>query len=585
MTRSSCISQPAPADYVQWFNNQLESDGLHSQIFIDSTTEIELIVCKNTPALRNRVFIATSPLPSQRTPLIAPTAPRKPLPQSPCSSASESNYTQIIPLVVDSAASSQAYGSGVDEETVTQLAHIVSSQSRLIQPVDPNTLIFTTTNRNKKKLQRATNKERERGRQRERVATGRVQKPTKPSRRRRLGLLSEERVWSDGDSEADELEQVRQEEQQRSDSPMGEAEEERGKYSQDRVALWFANAQVGVDGGSVSTTPAIQAQMVRNAMAIAGPKSVEDWKMFMETWRASGHLTSRPASRNNQLPPSHLHSQTIEVTDFYYKYKKVEACDVADSWKAITYRIRMVDLWEVLLRAGGSIPHHELPPLQRGQTLQSSRKAFLFGMLHPEFRGVIDPHISPASKKQWKTFTYRLGYAERWHTLQRELGYGILGLIPNCVVSNNWVQRTMKLNEFALWINVIKHFNPQCLSAARNWSRTLNKAISSRKPSEKRRALEDMPTASIKHFNDTSTLFGPTNSETELSGDDMVPELSLSQIMAPSSQGQQWGAVLTGLETDWRIFENNEQWIDLGELDLQQINPGIPLGNLSMDVE
>jgi hypothetical protein len=39
-------------------------------------------------------------------------------------------------------------------------------------------------------------------------------------------------------------------------------------------------------------------------------------------------------------------------------------------------------------------------------------------------------------KKPWDAFTNQLWFAKCWYTLQAELGYRILGLIPEKVVLN-----------------------------------------------------------------------------------------------------------------------------------------------------
>lgn len=411
------------------------------------------------------------------------------------------------------------------------------------------------------------------------VQDGRIRKT--PFRNRRT--LSAKTVHPETDEDADA--ESEGEDTDSVSNSMNEVSIEYEKVSRDKrtterlpaeVTSWFAAAQV-MDSQkgliSVATTSPRRVKMFQNAIAIAGVACAEEWQGYMRTWRENGHLTSRPTSRN-QRSLMHLQNVSPEIRAFHYKYSRVEISDVIESWRAITHRIRQVDLWEAFLQAGHTIPSKDLGPLRNGQVVLSQQKLYLFGIIHPRYKGVERPETSDLCKKDWSTFTYQLRNATRWYTLQAELGYGILGLIPKRVISSSWVQR-LNADEFPLWIMAIRKWNPTCLEISQVWTSTLRLAFSNRGPSRRLKVLEEIPPALLKKYGNMATLFSPGDlSEAETGsangGDTTTPPTS--QEVACLSQGYEWDMGLAELDSDLRFFGPDS--VDFAELDLTVLNCG-----------
>jgi hypothetical protein len=549
MADLSHTSYAAPAELVQWFYTELHQNNFNARIFIDPTTDIEIIVCRNTAAIRTQ--LSTVAQPSLRTP----------------PSESEPRPGTAVPTSSKPGSGSEAYGRDIDEETITRLERPIPSKAPS-PPPDPAVLIYTTTSNNKRReRQRREKKETDK-----RVQEGRVGKGFGRTRR----VLSAEMVRPETDEDADAESEGEDDESREEVYIEGKQDgQDKMERSAAQVASWFTNAQVTDKKGvriSVSTSPAARAKMVRNAVAIAGVQCAEDWQQYMNTWRKYGHLTSRPTSRN-KTSLTHLRGVSAEIRAFYYKYCRVEVSEVTNNWRAITDRIRQVDLWEAFLRAGQTIPSKDLGMVRNGQVLLSQQKVYLFSIIHPEFKGIDSPSGTGGCKREWGRFRHQLWAASRWHTLQLELGYGVLGLIPSRVVSNSWVERTLKVDEFSLWILVIRAWNPRCLEASQAWASTLRRAFSHQGPSRRMKALEGIPSASLKTFGNTATLFGPSDiSEVETgggSGEDAPTPPPNSQELTRSSQLQEWSVGLMGLESDFGFFDTggvNFDGLDLGVL-------------------
>jgi hypothetical protein len=521
----------APAELLQWFYEQLEYEREDVLLFVDPTTDVEIGVFRNTPAMREKFLAAGRP------------APRRPLPGSPRPQPALHQRSPCQSPPTEEVSSSQAYGSEIEGEILTQLEQ--SIQANQPQPTVLEGLVHTTTSRNKTLIKRRAEK---RAAKPGAVLHGRVAKPKSRVRQGQRKPRSAERVVPGSDDDASE-----------------EAEEEE---EVELVDPWFR----GLLPNGITPERARQAKMIRMAKAIAGPEAVEDWQGFMASWRDNGLLTSRPTSSNKKVAPKHLQTLPIEIVDFYYAYDRVRTFEIADSFKAITHRCRMVELWRIYAKAE-SVPFHIYLPLENGQRKQAQRKRFLFNTLHPELQGIEDVGKTPASKKQWGAFSDRLKHANRWHIIQQELGYGVLGLIPERVIPNRWVQKELGAAEFDVWIKAIKHFNPKCQAAAQNWTRTLDQALGGRQPSRRRRALEGVSPTTLKGFTDTTMLFCD---EVGQSGDEMQGgEPPSSQLVTQSQSGEGFRSLFTGIEPGWGVSESihftDEQWAALGALDIRQI--------------
>jgi hypothetical protein len=516
--------QPAPGEFIEWFRQELDLAGREIQIFIDLDTDLEIGVFRNTPTIRER--------------LRAPT-PRQPLPSSPQPRPAEQQR---------SSSQSQEYGSDLDETVLTQLEKSIRDDQlqpqpqQQQQPVDLQTLVYTTSGKNKARMKRRVEKEAKR---QGAGHNGRGAKATTRTRRARRAQLSAARVVLDSEDEA-----------------MMESD---GALEEELVDPWFRDFPSDKRGTLLTRTT--QAKIKRRAMAITGPEVVEDWQAFMASWRENGFLTSRPTSRNSLVVPKRLDNLPVEIADFYYAYNRVKTTEIADSFKAITHRFRMARLWMLYSRAE-DVEIQDPAPLQLGQTKQAQRKRFLFDLLHPTLGGVTDIDANRASKKPWDAFTNRLRFAKRWYTLQEELGYGVLALIPERVVPNRWVQKELNVAEFAIWIQAIKHFRPGYEKAVQHWRKTIEHALNGLRPSRQMKTIEGITPADLKGYGDTTTLFY----DDEESEDGNLPPSN--QVIQPCESRRDVMSFLgdMGLEgANQGLFFTEEEQAVFNTLDPQQI--------------
>ena len=505
---------PTPPGFLQWFREVLAKQGSVVQLFIDPETDLEIGVFlptlkqQITNALARRIPLPSSPQPPPSRAHVAETPDSGPPPTSGQPPA-EGSPPQ----------SSQEYGSGLDEAALTQLEQSIHIEAG--PPITEQALVYKSTNKNRRRLKRlAEKKTQTRSRDRDRVSKSR----RRVNRRQHLSAL---RVVSDSDSDTVITLQAKQPSQVVTQAPL-------------TIHPWFD--EVISKHGSLKT--ALQTRIRKAAMAIAGQRAVEDWQDYFQCWREKGLLTSRPTSRNQPL----IRLQTLpqEIARFYYTYDEVRTSDTATSFRAITHRCRMIRLFCHYHEAESVVVPDE-PPLERGQTRQAQRKRFLFDVIHPGCRGIKDIAKNEASKANWNAFTNHLRFATRWQALVEAFGYGVLGLIPESLVSNHWVQRKLTDTEFDIWVGAIRYFNPKCQAACLNWGTELARALAGRLPSRKKRALESVGEKALSGYQDPQNLFCD---EVGQSGDEVQP-LGLSQPMDELDQGELLLSFFGGMDTAW----------------------------------
>jgi len=534
---------PTPPGFLQWFREVLAEQGSVVQLFIDPETDLEIGVF--LPTLKQQISYALSPGQPPGSPPPALRVHDAGIQDLGLPPTSEQALTRGSPTH-----SSQEYGSDLDEAALTQLEQSIHAGAG--SPVTTGELVYKSTHKNRRRLKRLAE---ERARSRNRVTKSRP----RPSRRQQLLAQN---VVSESDSDPV--------------IPPANTAQQSQVVPKAPLAIdpWFNE----VLARHSTIKPSLQTKMKKAAVAIAGRRAVQDWQDFFQCWREKGLLTSRPASRGQPL----LRLQTLpnEIVHFYYIYDEVRTADTATSFKAITHRCRMVRLFHLYCQAE-SVPVEDEPPLERGQTRQSQRKRFLFSLLYPASEGIKDVAKNESSKSDWNAFTKRLSAATRWQMLVEEFGYGVLGLIPEELVPNRWIQRGMSDPEFAIWIRAVTHFNPKCRTACQNWGTELARAIAGQLPSRKKRTLESVGEKALSGYQDPQSLFCE---EVGQSGDENL----LPSVSQPLQQQDPGEAVLSFFgemdmsRVDQSLELTSYQQTILDTLDPQHLdNLGVPFSSQS----
>ena len=90
------------------------------------------------------------------------------------------------------------------------------------------------------------------------------------------------------------------------------------------------------------------------------------------------------------------------------------------------------------------------------------------GNLRTEARTALLPLVCDTiTEKDRRTFKKRLQRATRWYNAADRLGWGSLCLMPHDQITNTWVEQTLRVREWHIWLDLVKRANPDVYTASK----------------------------------------------------------------------------------------------------------------------
>lgn len=65
-----------------------------------------------------------------------------------------------------------------------------------------------------------------------------------------------------------------------------------------------------------------------------------------------------------------------------------------------------------------------------------------------------------------RLFKSRITRGMRWYTMGQTVGWGSFCLVPHDIISNTWIEHTLRVPEFRIWLELVKKLNPDVYEAA-----------------------------------------------------------------------------------------------------------------------
>lgn len=219
-----------------------------------------------------------------------------------------------------------------------------------------------------------------------------------------------------------------------------------------------AKALLRLGLGKSQPTDAAVDKILDAAFAVAGPAAMQDILGLCQRWRegsvwqarleAERKTSALEAEWSGRVPEGEQKSAIVALHVAAYWALRDDADDFV---RAIVRRRRLADLWD----AFESLLRPQIKPnpgwKRKWAEVVRSRMIEAHPGLEPggeQYRQVI------------KSFERQLRLGERWCRLRREFGPGIFALLPRIVVSNRWVEQTLKAAQFDAWLDVLKRHNP-----------------------------------------------------------------------------------------------------------------------------
>ncbi|KAK7178860.1 hypothetical protein PSPO01_15081, partial [Paraphaeosphaeria sporulosa] len=137
-------------------------------------------------------------------------------------------------------------------------------------------------------------------------------------------------------------------------------------------------------------------------------------------------------------------------------------------------------------------------------------------------------------------FRQRLNQSMRWYSLAQELGWGILMLVPHDRIANRWIERTLRVGQLAVWMDLVKRERQEIYAASKALESWLGPEGIAGGPISGKQTLsiEAEAPATIYEVQDSED--DGTDDETDGSVDDSVDEhAQASPTPAPASRLRQ----------------------------------------------
>jgi hypothetical protein len=122
----------------------------------------------------------------------------------------------------------------------------------------------------------------------------------------------------------------------------------------------------------------------------------------------------------------------------------------------------------------------------RGQ--RRSRKGR--GNLRTEARTALLPLVcDKTTDREKRIFKRRLHRATRWYEAANRLGWGSLCLMPHGLITNTWVEQTLRVGEWRVWLELVEKVKPDAYAASKALNSWLGSESIAGGPIDGKRAL------------------------------------------------------------------------------------------------
>jgi hypothetical protein len=269
--------------------------------------------------------------------------------------------------------------------------------------------------------------------------------------------------------------------------------------------------------------------MLHNARAVGNEVAQDHAASFLKSWRSSATPFPTSAAPLSSLGTSQ--PNTISNA-FSCAWSTVSHYEDRLASVHIQYRWAMAFLARAYLRRIEQLEQED-EAAGRGGSRSRDGKGNLRTEVKKAFRALVYPKPTEREKN---IFDKRLQRAQRWYAAANELGWGSLCIMPYDHVSNTWVEQTLRVGEWQVWLELVKKVNPDAYSASKAFDAWLgSESIAGSIEGKERLCIEDEPpatTCEIEEVQDSEDEdFAATQSQRVASSSD--PPRPLRQLTLP----------------------------------------------------
>jgi hypothetical protein len=305
--------------------------------------------------------------------------------------------------------------------------------------------------------------------------------------------------------------------------------------------------------------------MLKNARAVGNEVAQDHAASFLRAWRSVGtpfalhtNRASKTASNSGTLGTPSSHDGPNQ--DFWQIWSVVNHYEFELAAAHIGYRWALALLSQKYEQKIKAIEDADVLA-GRGKSRSRNGKGKL---LSEAQRELLAEGVPNATKGDHQTFKARLNRGARWFEAAKTLGWGILAIIPYDQITGSWAEKTLRVGEWRVWLQLVKKVNPEAHKASQMLDAWFGaEGIAGGSIEGKARLyIEPDPSATTRQFEEV--LDSEDEEDEDEGGEDKgdededralvrspgstvasVPPVSLVELFKPRAARQEVGLVLT----------------------------------------
>jgi hypothetical protein len=217
---------------------------------------------------------------------------------------------------------------------------------------------------------------------------------------------------------------------------------------------WILGQRIGqLDFFCTARLPYVTATtMLRNARQLGSPTARRDATQFMQNWRQSGQPVCIAL-------PSNTAGQTR--SPFNLIWDAVTQAENVKSTAAIVVRWGLASIGQ---RYQQTVDMLEKADLRKGRG-KSRREGE--GHVRAQAKRILWEQEQPSGT--WVAYNNRLKRSRRWYEAAQVLGWGCLLLMPADTVTSCWVEQTLRVAEWTVWLQLVQRVNAPAVQLGREF--------------------------------------------------------------------------------------------------------------------
>jgi hypothetical protein len=239
------------------------------------------------------------------------------------------------------------------------------------------------------------------------------------------------------------------------------------------IIAWVIKQPMSEDGDGdffqASPTPYFTASaLLGNSRALGNTSSRYHAAQFLHTWRLLGTPFPEDADVRQTV------GDEFELTGRGSQLSSADrrfcfAMSMVTRYESKAAAVSIGTRWALaLLGTAYALKVEEIQERDRALSDDRSRNRYGKGQVRTQAIAELMElaHLTPRSKHQ-VLFKSRLKRGIRWHTIVKNLGWGILMLVPHEEISNRWVERVLRVGQLDVFVELVKRERPELCAASK----------------------------------------------------------------------------------------------------------------------